>query len=1193
MKKLFKKSIACLIAVMMIVTSVPFGGAIVAQAASTQITLTNYNQCGVLAATDNGNRYDSENRIITVCNDGQDSNFTIGFATFNVSSLSGKIITGANYDFSLSIAEGREDLGLKIYYPTQNIADFHASGQQNKTNASIWAGKNGADHIGKAKSYYGLQEIKSFDTVAGNTGTQSVDISEAIQWAVNNGKNNAAICFMLGGQGGIGAQDKNGNSNPERWSDTLVTISRLTLDVNYRDASALESACINFENKFNSDKIYKNVETAYTAYVNAKKAMIAKNYGASIDETSLANTLNNAVNNMTEWSYTAPNVQIRSTGDSNQSGDDYTQRQANVLYQSGIFNVNSPVLNDTNRNDNTKVSEYKDSYTYQSFAVIKIAHPTQMVLVYDGINAPSFPVVAAFDRNTYTDRWLGSVSETPWYGYCTLRSTETENAGLTFKYPTYWQKNNKSACTNGDLPWLFNSDQANYTKLRADTDKTKNDGDHQYDGSYWIANVVQFTGSMDDNQFSTQKSPVWETFAYANNHSIDKEIRVGGAAGSNTDIQYANTPIYIINYKVVREKMKSLNEQLALNVKTGNYTQGGARTVAQAIDKLTSVNINQNYASSVASGVTDYETAARNAVNAANSASFTADSEYEALCNNVDAMKLVIDKGNDPTNDKYYESESWFNFVSKYSDAITHLRGLANNSFNQSQARALNKALTDAYNALVEVFKFTFVDVNNNSTVTSRYYADAQSAMVEAPTNTSAKYEQTSETEHTKTEYTWQISSDSSVKVITEVANTSVTEPHSFQTASDDGNTYTCVCGAVLNVEAYNGAVTDAESIVKDDNIYTTESFNVYKTVYDSSINQIANVHSQAELDEITNKLISAKTYLVKKAVTITFRKEIGGTVTEETFEKPYGQEITIDSGIKDANITKWTAETADGTSAMHTSMSSVTYVPYTDTVITVYADDAATSAVNTKQVIFRTLNGSVQEVRYVADFSEITAENMPAGKEYSFYTFAGWGEPKYSADGTTVYYDASYTFKSETDKCGVHFTYDGGRTEDYVYDAYIKLDNVDPSKVYALSTTAGMSGFITNIKGTSFHVPHNGNIYIIESNKTEATIGITGNYSTTTTDKRGVAVNAKFCLPEGAVKADAGYDVVMVKADGTKSASQRIKCPNVNQYNEYTKSFTTKNTSVVSFEITPYVVYTTADGKQLELKGNMQEFTL
>lgn len=1191
MKKLFKKSIACIIAVMMIVTSVPFGGAIVAQAASTQITLTNYNQCGVLAAPGNATRYDSENRIITVCNDGQDSNFTIGFATFNVSSLSGKIITGANYDFSLSIAEGREDLGLKIYYPTQNIADFHASGQLNKTNASIWAGQDGADHIGNAKSYYGLQEIKSFDTVAGNTDTQSVDISEAIQWAVNNGKNNAAICFMLGGQGGIGAQDKNGNSNPERWSDTLVTISRLTLDVNYRDASALESACINFENKFNSDKIYKNVETAYTAYVNAKKAMIAKNYGASIDETSLANTLNNAVNNMTEWSYTAPNVQIRSTGDSNQSGDDYTQRQANVLYQSGAFEMKGDsVLVEQNKNDNTLLFNRKSgAFTFKVWASVKIGHPNQMVLVYDGLNVPEFPVVVQLDRTADN-----SPSERAWYGYCTLKSTDTENAGLTFRYPTYWKYTTRGNCDNGDLPWLYTG-LADYSELRSDTDTTRNDGDHS-NSDNCFTNIVQFTGSMADNVFSITRSPIWETYAYNdNNGDNSKYIRIGGNASSTTtdNIHYANTPIYIINYKVVREKMKSLNEQLALNVKTGNYTQGGARTVAQAIDKLTSVNINQNYASSVASGVTDYETAARNAVNAANSASFTADSEYEALCNNVDAMKLVIDKGNDPTNDKYYESESWFNFVSKYSDAITHLRGLANNSFNQSQARALNKALTDAYNALVEVFKFTFVDVNNNSTVTSRYYADAQSAMVEAPTNTSAKYEQTSETEHTKTEYTWQISSDSSVKVITEVANTSVTEPHSFQTASDDGNTYTCVCGAVLNAEAYNGAVTDAESIVKDENIYTTESFNVYKTVYDSSINQIANVHSQAELDEITNKLISAKTYLVKKAVTITFRKEIGGTVTEETFEKPYGQEITIDSGIKDANITKWTAETADGTSAMHTSMSSVTYVPYTDTVITVYADDAATSAVNTKQVIFRTLNGSVQEVRYVADFSEITAENMPAGKEYSFYTFAGWGEPKYSADGTTVYYDASYTFKSETDKCGVHFTYDDGRVKDYEYDAYIKLTNADSSKVYALSTTADMSGFITNIKGTSFHVPHNGNIYIIESNKTEATIGITGNYSTTTTDKRGVAVNAKFCLPEDAVKADAGYDVVMVKNDGTKSASQRIKCPNVNQYNEYTKSFTTKNTSVVSFEITPYVVYTTADGKQLELKGNMQEFTL
>lgn len=201
--------------------------------------------------------------------------------------------------------------------------------------------------------------------------------------------------------------------------------------------------------------------------------------------------------------------------------------------------------------------------------------------------------------------------------------------------------------------------------------------------------------------------------------------------------------------------------------------------------------------------------------------------------------------------------------------------------------------------------------------------------------------------------------------------------------------------------------------------------------------------------------------------------------------------------------------------------------------------------------------------------------------------------EPKYSDDGNVVYYDAVYAFSgNEADQCGIHFTYKG-ETKPYEYDSFVKLDGLDSSKTYALSTTDNESGIITYIRGSAFYAPHADNVYVVEcAGKPVPMIGITGDYSVTTTDKRGIAVNSKYYLPNGAVKVEAGFDVVMVKTTDERSSVTRIKCPNVNAYNEYTKTFTTRNTSIAAFEITPYVIYT-FDGDQIELKGSSKTYNL
>ena len=59
-----------------------------------------------------------------------------------------------------------------------------------------------------------------------------------------------------------------------------------------------------------SGKIYKNMSNAYTAYVNAQKAIDAYSYGGvtSLSIAQYATALNNAIGSMSEWSAPAPNI---------------------------------------------------------------------------------------------------------------------------------------------------------------------------------------------------------------------------------------------------------------------------------------------------------------------------------------------------------------------------------------------------------------------------------------------------------------------------------------------------------------------------------------------------------------------------------------------------------------------------------------------------------------------------------------------------------------------------------------------------------------------------------------------------------------------------------------------------------------------------------------------------------------------
>lgn len=252
MKKIFKKSLACLIAVLMIVSSLPFA-TLTANAAETKSA--SVMKYGTIVKTNCTNR--ATGTALTIVNDNKDDNFDIGFVTFDVSNLSSTVISKADYTFNVSAVSGRENLGLTLWYPTDHYDAFANSGNPN-TADSAYAGdgttSKKVDHITPAKNYFGMKHIKdlvlSTDSPRFNSaysGTHTVDISSALQYAVDNNKDYAVVCFMLTNNGAH--DDSNG------WSDTIVTVNTNNISVDITtDITAVKQYVKNNISSFNGYK---------------------------------------------------------------------------------------------------------------------------------------------------------------------------------------------------------------------------------------------------------------------------------------------------------------------------------------------------------------------------------------------------------------------------------------------------------------------------------------------------------------------------------------------------------------------------------------------------------------------------------------------------------------------------------------------------------------------------------------------------------------------------------------------------------------------------------------------------------------------------------------------------------------------------------------------------------------------------
>lgn len=193
-----------------------------------------------------GDRYKTSNGlpIVTVANDKENSNFTIGYASFDVSGISDYASAKADFTFNESLLSNEsEAMGVSYYYPTANLGDFtHANGAVNKGGVtSIYKSGNNSDYISSAKEYYGLVKMGNYNTVSKENVNRTIDISSAINDAISRGETKARVVFMLSAPGGAGSQKSSealdsSSTTGSYWSDTMIQLLNNTfVDVSITD----------------------------------------------------------------------------------------------------------------------------------------------------------------------------------------------------------------------------------------------------------------------------------------------------------------------------------------------------------------------------------------------------------------------------------------------------------------------------------------------------------------------------------------------------------------------------------------------------------------------------------------------------------------------------------------------------------------------------------------------------------------------------------------------------------------------------------------------------------------------------------------------------------------------------------------------------------------------------------------------
>ena len=713
-KRLFKRSIACLMAVLMIATSLP----LTALADSTTdnvvvnktVTAKNVRTGLVHAAS----RY--KDSYYEIVNDSTDSSFSIGYWQYNTSDFSKATgeFTNAPFDinFESSAFAGETDTGLSlsVYYSTNNAADNYTGASTNGP-SRVFSGSN---HIANATSYYGLTKIKDIArSEITNGGTVTVDVKEAVNYAVSQKLKYVTIMVMCSAASPDGSP----------WSDIYVKASTPSITATYSEevevipgVAGIDAQISAYEQKMaqvgTNGLVYKNMLPAYQAYLKAVRYRDAFAYGghdapSEAELNAVSEDLASKSASMEAWvDEVTGQYKSKQPTFTNNKGQLTVNNTTEYTYYNNIIYTEDCVGKNNNKNGGDS-SGMAIEFDKAGDTWVQVYYPNT-VLLYDGTSNAIMPIMFMAKRDINKARYVYQVypaqqlpvTDITNKTYATTKPGNDPSfkgrSTFTTKQADTWKGGDSdgnglnhldfNACRNNGTNYVGTEVSNEYSTVSAKLGYSL--------GGYWNAYAAAFQVHNDQIKFNGANTGYAEVGKYwawyggssdTYNSAVDQNMY--GYNYSKQTTAHSQKRITVVNYKGLVDAIKD-STKLAYLADVSNYRQNGLETLITAFDTATEY---ATYANIDAITISTISQAGKTIMNCMNgilkSATPVADTgavSYAQLKSAISSAKKIYTAGND--NYEKYTKEVWDPFDTAYKNAINYFYNLYTNDLVMADA---------------------------------------------------------------------------------------------------------------------------------------------------------------------------------------------------------------------------------------------------------------------------------------------------------------------------------------------------------------------------------------------------------------------------------------------------------------------------------------------------------------------------
>lgn len=713
-KRLFKRSIACLMAVLMIATSLP----LTALADSTTdnvvvnktVTAKNVRTGLVHAAS----RY--KDSYYEIVNDSTNSSFSIGYWQYNTSDFSKATgeFTNAPFDinFESSAFAGETDTGLSlsVYYSTNNAADNYTGASTNGP-GSVFSGSN---HIANATSYYGLTKIKDIArSEITNGGTVTVDVKDAVNFAVSQKLKYVTIMVMCSAASPDGSP----------WSDIYVKASTPSITATYSEevevipgVAGIDAQISAYEQKMaqvgTNGLVYKNMLPAYQAYLKAVRYRDAFAYGghdapSEAELNAVSEDLASKSASMEAWvDEVTGQYKSKQPTFTNNKGQLTVNNTTEYTYYNNIIYTEDCVGKNNNKNGGDS-SGMAIEFDKAGDTWVQVYYPNT-VLLYDGTSNAIMPIMFMAKRDINKARYVYQVypaqqlpvTDITNKTYATTKPGNDPSfkgrSTFTTKQADTWKGGDSdgnglnhldfNACRNNGTNYVGTEVSNEYSTVSAKLGYSL--------GGYWNAYAAAFQVHNDQIKFNGANTGYAEVGKYwawyggssdTYNSAVDQNMY--GYNYSKQTTAHSQKRITVVNYKGLVDAIKD-STKLAYLADVSNYRQNGLETLITAFDTATEYATYANIDAITSSTISQAGKTIMNCMNGIlKSATPVADTgavSYAQLKSAISSAKKIYTAGND--NYEKYTKEVWDPFDTAYKNAINYFYNLYTNDLVMADA---------------------------------------------------------------------------------------------------------------------------------------------------------------------------------------------------------------------------------------------------------------------------------------------------------------------------------------------------------------------------------------------------------------------------------------------------------------------------------------------------------------------------